>query len=404
MSQNQITSDFLVIGAGIIGLTIARELREKFPGRSITILEKENSLGLHASGRNSGVLHSGIYYPSESYKAKFSAQGQAALASFFTEHNLSFRRIGKILLPTRAEDKGQLDLLYSRGLQNGVRVERLNEAELRKLEPEARSSTGTGLFVAATSVGNPKQVLDKMASLLADQGVAIVKGIRIRNVDPIQKQVESDSVIFSYGMLINTAGLHADSIAHKFSVGKDYTLLPFKGIYWKLDPNSGIKFNHLIYPVPDIRVPFLGVHTTTNTEGETYFGPTAVPAFGRENYRGISGIKLLELGKILKLIGIQLITDRDGFRRLAWQEGRRYFKPWFVQAAKAIVPRVEPQHLIPSHKVGIRAQMFHLPSGRLANDFVVEKGPDSVHILNSISPAWTCSIPFAKMVVEQYIQ
>lgn len=404
MSLGSKNYDFVIIGAGIIGLTIAHELRQRYPDQSVLLLEKELSVGLHGSGRNSGVLHSGIYYPPDSYKAKFCAQGRQALSAFCLEHDLPFREIGKILIPTRVEEDAQLDVLYERGGQNGVIAERLTDADLRRIEPEARSATGKALFVRVTSIANPKSVIKKLASVLVDGGVSIQYAASDLYFDVKNKRVRSAGTDFSYGMLINTAGLHADTVAHQFNIGRDYTLMPFKGLYWKLDPLSGIKLNHLIYPVPDLRVPFLGVHSTTNTEGDVYFGPTAVPAFGRENYRYFDDVNLSDTPKIIKLLALQVLAGRDGFRRLAWQEGRRYLKPWFWQAARRIVPRLKMEHLLSCDKVGIRAQMYHIPSGRLANDFVVEKGENSVHILNAISPAWTCSFPFAKMVVEQYLK
>lgn len=403
MPLPEYSPDFLIIGAGIIGLTVAHELRRKYPKATITVLEKEAEIGRHSSGRNSGVLHSGIYYPPDSYKARFSAEGRQALTAFCKKHRLPFRQIGKILLPVRAEDDPQMQLLFERGGKNGVKVSWLDERSLEKLEPEARSATGRGLFVSVTSIASPKAVLQKLAELLAKQRVAIHKDTTITAVNSSVRQITTKYGKYSYGLLINAAGLHADIVAHSFNAGADYTLLPFKGIYWKLDPNSGIRINHLVYPVPDLRVPFLGVHSTTNTEGDIYFGPTAVPAFGRENYRGLENISARELAGFLKILGFQFITGRDGFRRLAWQEGRRYFKRWFTEAARAIFPRLQQKHLEPCDKVGIRAQMYHRPSGRLANDFVVERGQGSVHILNAISPAWTCSMPFAKMLVAEYV-
>ena len=174
-------------------------------------------------------------------------------------------------------------------------------------------------------------------------------------------------------------------------------------MYWKLDPNAGFDIRHLIYPVPDLRVPFLGVHTTTTTDGITYIGPTAVPAFGRENYRGLEDVDASELIRISSLLVKQFVAGRDGFRRLAWQEGRRYFKPWFTKAAQAVLPRLKSEHLLPTDKVGIRAQMLDKDTGRLVTDFLVERGPHSTHILNAISPAWTSAFPFARYVCDNFI-
>ncbi len=393
-------SDFLIAGSGIIGLTVAWTLANKYPEAKITILEKEPGVGYHSSGKNSGVLHSGIYYPPGTYKAEFTKKGRLALTEFCLDHDVPFRKIGKIIIPTDPYQKDQLDLLYQRGLQNGVNVTRLNKDELYLREPLIKSATDTGLFIEDTSIANPKILLKKLAEDLSNKGVEVLFGQKIIKADLKTNLIKTEKSEFSFGHFINCAGLYADKIAHMFDMGKDYTILPFKGIYWKLKPGSDIKFNHLVYPVPDLRVPFLGVHTMINTEDEIYFGPTAVPAFSRENYSGLRGLNLPDMTKISALLCIQYLANRDGFRRLAWQEGRRYFKYWFTQAVRAIVPSLEPQNLIPSDKIGIRAQMYQYSTKKLVDDFVIEKGENSTHILNSISPAWTCSFPVAEMIIK----
>mgnify|MGYP000311726669 CR=1 FL=1 len=239
---------------------------------------------------------------------------------------------------------------------------------------------------------------------LKAKSIALTYDSQIDSVEPSKRQIcLSSGEVIQYGHAVNTAGLYADRLAHLFDCGQAYRLLPFKGIYWKLDPASGVNFNHLVYPVPDLRVPFLGVHTTTTVDGATYLGPTAVPAFGRENYAGLQALKLTEAAQISLMLTKQFAANRDGFRRLAWQEGRRYFKRWFVQAAQAIVPRIKPEHLQPTSKVGIRAQMFNMQKGKLENDFLIEQGEHSTHILNAISPAWTSAFPFARHVCDHRI-
>lgn len=396
--------DFLVIGAGVVGLTIARELKMRQPQASITILEKESMVGLHSSGRNSGVLHSGIYYPTGSFKARVCSIGAREMAEFCIEHGLPLKRIGKILIPTRAEDNAQLSILENRARANGIEVRRLDEKELREMEPEVRSATGKGLWVPSTSVASPVRVIEAILNEITKLGVDIRYSARIASINVQSNEISlmsGDQI--SFGHAINAAGLHADVVAHQFGVGQRYTLLPFKGIYWKLDPEACFDIRHLIYPVPDLRVPFLGVHTTTTTDGVTYLGPTAVPALGRENYHGFDDVNIRELSHIVLLLARQFWANQDGFRRLAWQEGRRYFQPWFIRAAQAILPRLEPKHLLPANKVGIRAQMVDQESGRLVTDFLVERGRRSTHILNAISPAWTSSFPLARMICDQYI-
>lgn len=397
------TADYVVIGAGIVGLTLGLELKRRSPSASVIILEKEPEPGRHSSGRNSGVLHTGVYYPPLSLKARICADGAREMAGFCKERGLPLNRLGKIIVPVRQEDSTQLDVLQGRAAANGVEVERIDERELARLEPEARSATGEALFVPGTSVVSSHAVLAAVVAEARAARIEILCGGDLGRVDAEGREIVWGADRMSYGHAINTAGLHADAVAHKFGVGERYTLLPFKGIYWKLDPASGLDIRHLIYPVPDLRVPFLGVHTTTAVDGTVYLGPTAVPAFGRENYRGTQGITGGELVRILYHLGRQYASGRNGFRRLAWQEGRRYFKPRFAEAARQLLPRLRADQLLPCPKVGIRAQMLDKKTGELVTDFLVESGRASTHVLNAVSPAFTSAFPFARHVCDANI-
>ena len=400
----KLSVDFLIIGAGVVGISIAREIKLRNPHASVSVLEKEKDVGLHSSGRNSSVLHSGIYYPPETLKAKVCSQGALEMRDYHKDNKIPLFECGKILITTNQYDAPQLGTLYQRAKENGISVEELDERDLKRLEPEVRSFNSRGLYVQTTSVGDSKQVMKTLRNEVEKMGVTIYFNLKIANINSINKQVAlEDGRKFSYGHVINSAGLYADKIAHQFGVGEKYTLLPFKGIYWKLNPGAGFNLKHLIYPVPDLRVPFLGVHTTTDVDGITYLGPTAVPAFGRENYHGVKGINASDLFDITSNLTKQFIANKDGFRRLSWQEGSRYIKPRFTSAAKKILPRLKMQHLLPSNKVGIRAQMLDTETGRMVNDFVVEKGKNSTHIINAISPAWTSAFPFARYVYKNYI-
>lgn len=401
--MTQVT-DFLVIGAGAVGLAIAREIKLRYPDVHVTVLEKEAAPGMHSSGRNSGVLHSGIYYPPASLKAKVCRQGAKEMAEFCEQHSLPVNRIGKVLVPVNIEDAPQLQLLAERAGTHGIPIERLDDKQLAELEPEVRSATGEAIFVPSTSVVNSSLVMKQLVAEVKALGVEVRTSAALVSVNVSDKKVHLKDQVIAYGHVINASGLHADRIAHFFDVGHRYTLLPFKGIYWKLKPESGIKVNHLVYPVPDLRVPFLGVHTTTGIDGTVYLGPTAVPAFGRENYRGFQGVTPVELGRICAQLSKQVILGREGFRRLAWQEGRRYFKPWFAEAGRALLPRLQPEHLVACDKVGIRAQMLDRSTGKLVTDFLIERGQHSTHILNAISPAFTSAFPFARFVLDNYLE
>lgn len=395
--------DFLIAGAGIVGLTIARELASRYPGKTIAIVEKEPVIGLHSSGRNSGVLHSGIYYPANSLKAMVCSGGARMMAAYCEEAGLPINRIGKVIVPTREEDDPQIDLLLERGAANGVVAELIDRQQLADLEPEAFTASGRALWLPNTSVIDPKAVLNHLSAELKAKGVTFYYGEKAERIDAAKRTMELGSVSLDYGYLINSAGLHADRLAKRFGVGNDYTFLPFKGMYYKLSPESGLQIRHLIYPVPDLRVPFLGVHYTTAIDGQVYLGPTAVPALGRENYSGLDGVNLADASAILYRLAWQYAANKQGFRLLTRIEGRRLFKKYFAEAARALTPRLRDEHLLPCGKVGIRPQLVDLKKNELVTDFIVENGTHSTHILNAISPAYTGSFAFAEHVVNHYI-
>jgi len=395
------TADFVVVGGGIVGLAIARELKHRDAGCSVVILEKEEALGRHSSGRNSGVLHSGIYYGEGSLKARVCAQGAREMAAYCDEHGLPISRIGKVIVPVRGDDDSQLDVLASRARSNGAEVRMLDSYELKQVEPHSHSATGRALFSPNTSVIDSKAVLDRLADDLTSRGVRILRGHPLTDVAPGARTARANGVSIGYGHLFNAAGLHADRIAHRFGVGLKYTILPFKGIYYHLDEASGLQINHLIYPVPDLRYPFLGVHFTRKIDGRVYLGPTAVPALGRENYRGMQGLNVRESVGIGVRLLRQYLSNKQGFRGFAHAEGRRYLKRYFAEAAQVLVPGVRPEHLRLSDKAGIRAQLFDRAAGELVMDFLVEPGDHSTHVLNAVSPGFTSALTFARLVVNQ---
>lgn len=396
-------ADYVVIGAGIVGLAVARELKRRAPKAHILVLEKEERPGRHASGRNSGVLHSGLYYPPGSLKARLCGRGAREMAEYCAARGLPLRRIGKLLVPTEEADAPRLDRLAERAAANGVEVERLDAAALARIEPEARSASGEALFVPGTSVVSPGEVMAALAGEAAAAGIELRCGGSLGEVDAKRRTLLWSGERLSYGHAVNAAGLHADRVAHLFGAGRRYALLPFKGVYWKLDPASGIRLSHLVYPVPDLRVPFLGIHTTTAIDGGIYLGPTALPAFGRENYSGLEGVRPGEALRIAGLLARQFLSGRDGFRRLAWREGRRFSKARFARAARALLPRLRAEHLLACGKVGIRAQMLDLREGRLVGDFLAEGGPGSTHVLNAVSPAFTSAFPLARHLCDNII-
>jgi len=392
--------DFLIIGGGIVGLTLARELARRQPDASILVLEKEMELARHGSGRNSGVLHSGIYYPEGSLKARLCSAGSKTMAAYCEEHGLPLARLGKVILPLREEDDAQLDLLHRRARANGAQVEILDERQLLEREPSARTATGRALFAPDTSVVDPVAVVRRLAEELTAGGVKLVLGAKVRRIEPRLGTVKTDKDSISCGWVFNCAGQFADKVAHLFGVGRRYTLLPFKGIYYRLSPDSKVRCNGLIYPVPDLNVPFLGVHYTRKLDGSVYLGPTAVPALGREHYRGVQGLDLAEGSIMLLHLARQYLANKQGFRRFAHEEALRFLRSRFAEAAQALTPGLRSEDLLASGKVGIRAQLLDREKRELVMDFLVERGERSTHVLNAISPAFTSSMSFAEYILD----
>jgi L-2-hydroxyglutarate oxidase LhgO len=390
--------DFLIVGGGIIGLTVARELLLR-GHQSIAILEKEPELGLHASGRNSGVLHAGFYYASDSLKAKLCAKGSKQMFDYAQAHQIPVLKTGKVVVATTPEVIPQMQVLLDRAKANGIALERIDLRQLRDLEPEAHSFD-SALFSPNTAVIDSKFVMKKLSEDLIQQGVLILKNQEVQQVDREFKSVTTRTDKFGFGHLVNCAGLHADRIAHLFGVGENFCILPFKGIYWKLTPESALRFKGSIYPVPDLRVPFLGVHVTKNIHGEVYLGPTAIPAFGRENYSIFKGIEPLEGAKILTRLARMILKNTQGMRGSVGEEMGRYSRNNFLHAAQGVAPGLQQSDLISQNKIGLRAQLFDTKAARLEMDFLIEKGPQSTHVLNAISPAFSASMAFSEVIVD----
>ncbi len=393
--------DFLVVGAGIVGLTTAHELKSRFPSARVVVLEKEAGVGRHASGRNSGVLHSGIYYAGDTLKAKVCAKGAALMRDFAAEQGIPCRTWGKVIVATREEDLPAVDRLLKNARDSRIRAERLDEAGIRKIEPHARSC-GAGIYSPDTAVIDSRAVLDRLRDLLASKGVEVLFGEEAIDIDPAEKAVRTRNERYGFGFLFNCAGAYADVVARSFGLCRDYALIPFKGIYYKLDPARDWLVKSSIYPVPDLFLPFLGVHLTRLVDGRVYVGPTAIPAFGRENYGVLRGIRWGESARIGWEMAALYLRDRQNFRRLVHAEIRKYLKPFFLEAAQRLVPSLTAEDLLPCDKVGIRPQLVNVRTKKLEMDYILERTPHSLHVLNAISPAFTGSFAFARLIVDRY--
>ncbi len=392
------TYDFIIVGAGIIGLTVANSLKHRNPSSNILVIEKEPTPGLHASGRNSGILHSGIYYGPGTLKAKVCARGNERMLAFAKEHKIPCNNVGKVIIPVEESDLPTLDKLMANAKHNGVRAEKLTATEIKEIEPYC-DPYEVGIYCPDTSIIDSKAVVAKLRSILSLKGVEFLFNQKVVSANAAEKWVQTTIGRYHFGHLFNCAGAYADVLAKMFGVGKGYRFVPFKGIYFKLKPEFNNMVRGNIYPVPDIRFPFLGVHFSVSIGGGVYVVPTAIPAFGRENYFPFKDINLAEAIWSGFNLAKLYISDRHNFRELVHREVANYSKSNFLKAARILVPSVTADALLRSDKVGIRPQLVNIRKGEFELDYVVERGKNSTHVLNAISPAFTSSFEFADKVL-----
>ncbi len=376
--------DYLIVGAGIIGMTIAHELISRNPTLKIVIVEKESEVAVHASGRNSGILHAGFYYTADSLKAKLTADGNKRMKAFCYENNIFVNETQKYVV---AKDKQELEWLYelnNRAKVNGV-ITKLVDA--KDIDSNIKTYK-KALFSPSTASVNPKEVCYVLRDKLIEKGVKFIFN------QPFE------TIAFSYNYLINCAGSYADKIAKSHGIAKNYTMLPFKGLYLKYyGDDKPIATN--VYPVPNMKNPFLGVHYTVTSKNEIKIGPTAIPVFWRENYQGLAGFKLNEFLEILYYSCKLFILNKFNFRALAISEIKNYRKKNLITKSKQMLHNIgDDFRPMPA---GIRAQLLDTKSNELVMDFIVDHIDNSTHILNAVSPAFTCSFAFADYVVNQIL-
>lgn len=394
------TCRILIVGGGITGLTIARELLSR-GADGILIIEKEGRLGAHASGRNSGVLHAGIYYSPGTNKARFSVEGNRLMKEYCRERGLGLEESGKVIV---AGDDGKLEGLSElkrRADSSGAESRIIDDRELSEIEPHA-ARRGRALYSPNTAVISPLEILNSIKEeLLASGKVDILFGTSFNAIKGSSTAVTSGGDV-KFQKLVNSAGTFADRVAKSFGLGERYRILPFKGTYKKLTPEASHLVRGNIYPVPDLRNPFLGVHFTRGPDGDVYIGPTAIPALGREEYGFLDDLSAETLS-ILFRDSVLFFTNKS-FRAAAFSEIRKYSRKYLYQEARRLVPELKEADLRDTPKAGIRPQLVDWTSKELVMDFLVLKEPGSIHILNAISPAFTCSMAFAKHAVDTLLE
>lgn len=386
--------DFVIVGGGIVGLSVAMHLLRETPWARVAVIEKESRPGMHQTGNNSGVIHAGVYYAPGSLKAKFAVEGARAMVEFCRERGIPYEICGKVIVATEEEELPRLERLLERGRANGLTLERLDPAGIRAHEPNC--SGIAGIFVSSTGITDYRRVAAEYARIVGDLGGALYTDCGLKGVAE-----RSDSVVLSTarGELrtrwwINCGGLHCDRIAAMAGVRTDVRIVPFRGEYHELKPDRRSLVRGLIYPVPDPSFPFLGVHLTRMIDGGIHCGPNAVLALKREGYRK-SDISLTDSIDTLSFPGFWKLARRH--LRAGMDEVRRSFsRKRFARSLARLVPAIREEDLVPAH-AGVRAQAMR-PDGSLVDDFLIVDGPRSIHVLNAPSPAATASLPIGRFI------
>ncbi|AZC30813.1 L-2-hydroxyglutarate oxidase [Pseudomonas chlororaphis] len=389
--------DYCIIGGGIVGLATAMALLERQPGASLLILEKENVLARHQTGHNSGVIHAGIYYAPGSLKADLCKRGAQATKDFCTQHQIKFEVCGKLLVASTPLEVERMHALYERSQQNGLKVEQLDAKELQRREPNIVGLGG--LFLDATGIVDYKQVCEAMARVIQKAGGEVQLQTTVRAIVETADQVtiSSDDKVWSARQLVACAGLQSDRLAALAGVRIDHQIIPFRGEYFRLPAAKNNIVNHLIYPIPDPELPFLGVHLTRMIDGSVTVGPNAVLGLGRENYRKFS----------VNWRDVAEYAAFPGFWKTLWNNlgsgttemKNSLFKRGYLEQCRKYCPSLEVDDLLP-YEAGIRAQAV-MRDGTLVHDFLFAETPRMVHVCNAPSPAATSAIPIGQMIAER---
>ncbi|TPQ21122.1 L-2-hydroxyglutarate oxidase [Streptomyces sporangiiformans] len=383
--------DVLVIGGGIVGLSTAYAITRAAPGTRVIVLEKELGPARHQTGRNSGVIHSGIYYRPGSLKARYAVRGAAEMVKFCAEYGIAHAVTGKLIVATDRDELPRLHALVQRGRENGIPVRELGPTQIAEYEPEVRGLAA--IHVATTGVCDFVGVARQLAEA---SGAEIRYGTKVTYIDrrpDLGVAVRTgDGTVVRARVMVNCAGLHCDEIARLAGDEPGMRIVPFRGEYYSLVRPSLV--NGLVYPVPDPAFPFLGVHLTRGIDGGVHIGPNAVPALAREGYNWTT-VRMRELGATLAWPGSWRIARRH------WRYGggelrRSASKAAFTEAVRRLLPAVTPDDLVPS-AAGVRAQAV-LRDGTLVDDFLIREGARTVHVLNAPSPAATASLPIGREV------
>jgi len=388
----------LIIGAGIVGLSVGIALLQAKPSLKILVIDKEVGPGQHASGRNSGVLHAGFYYSPDSLKAKFCREGNAELRKLCIENEIPVLECGKVVVARNTEEDARLDLLYSRGITNGVELELHDATNLEKYEPLAKTH-GRYLWSPKTAISDPRAVANAMVKRFEALGGRVSYSTKVQITE---SSGEVSVKGFEAKYVINSAGAQSDRLARGLGMATEYAMVPFMGLYRSVEAKK-LPLKRLVYPVPHPINPFLGVHFTLTLDGKVKIGPTAIPILGREQYSLASGWSLSDIGQAIVATNALIRGNAHSFSDILKSELPKLKQSLLVKESATLVPSARQIKEWKKKPPGIRSQLVNIKSGRLEQDFIVENFHNSTHILNAVSPGWTSAIPFGRWVATEKV-
>ena len=399
--MSKISCDVLIIGGGVIGLSAGIALLEANQNLKVVIAEKEEKLALHASGRNSGVIHAGFYYSPETLKASFCREGNLEFRKIARKYDVPFKEVGKVVVSRNADEDSRLAELYQRGIANNVEVELLCADSLPKYEPLAQTYNNF-LWSPKTSLADPIAFSDALKKIYTSLGGKIYFNSRVKLKEKNGEVCDSTET-YSAKFFINATGAHSDSISRSLNVGLEFAMIPFIGSY-KATSITNLPIKRLVYPVPHPINPFLGVHLTLTLNGRVKLGPTAMPVFGREQYSLLKGWSYPDILQIVKGTKSLVAGDAHDISEIIKSEFAKIRIKNLVEEAESLVPQTRNVLKWDKLRPGIRSQLVDLESGRLVQDFIVQTQLNCTHILNAVSPGWTSSIPFGRYIAEEVMK